>query len=79
MSTPDTGHTLDESQLPRARRTGIYHGVGVYSDYLAPALRFARSCVARGPRWCDHDYPGGTGTPQEHCNFLRARAHRLIP
>ena len=31
----------------RARRTGIYHGLGVYSDYLAPALRFARWCVAR--------------------------------
>jgi hypothetical protein len=36
-------HTTESTlaTLPRARRTGFYHGVGASLVYLAPALRFA--------------------------------------
>jgi hypothetical protein len=44
MTTPGGARTTTYSyNSPRARRTGFYHGVGVSSVYLAPALRFAPS------------------------------------
>ena len=63
---------MDDPQLSRARRTGIYHGVGVYSDYLAPALRSLPVRALRGTSggatmtyrspgrfWFPHPHPTG--------------------